>query len=119
MFKEFTSKNGFRILVGKDSKENEQLTHRVAKDSDIFFHVSDYPGPHVILISESDRAVLMDDLKDAAYLAHFHSNAKNKKSANVDYTAIRNVTKPKGATYGEVELLKFKTLKSSLEDKRF
>lgn len=119
MPKEFISKNGFKILVGKDSKENDYLTRRVAKKDDIFFHVSDYPGSHVILINEPDKAFLMDDLKDGAFLTHQHSKAKTKASANVDYTVIYNVTKPKGAAYGEVELSKFKTLKSSLSDKRF
>lgn len=115
MPKEFISKNGFKILVGKNSKENDQLSRKIAKDSDIFFHVSAYPGSHVILISEPDKVILMDDLRDAAYLAHLHSKAKDKKTANVDYTTISAVTKPKGAAYGEVELLKFKTLKSTLD----
>jgi predicted ribosome quality control (RQC) complex YloA/Tae2 family protein len=114
MPKEFTSKNGFKILVGKDSKENDYLTRQVAKSTDIFFHVSDYPGSHVILVSEPDKTILMEDLKDAAYLAHYHSKAKAKKSANVDYSTTNNVTKPRGAPCGEVELLKFKTLRSTL-----
>jgi predicted ribosome quality control (RQC) complex YloA/Tae2 family protein len=111
MPKEFTSKNGFKILVGKDSKENDYLTHTVAKATDIFFHVSDFPGSHVILVSEPDRVVLMEDLIDAARLAHKNSKAKDRKTANVDYTAISNVFRPKGAPSGEVELKRYKTLK--------
>jgi len=51
MLKEFTSKNGFKILVGTDSRDNSLLTHKVAKKLDLFFHVSDFPGSHVILVA--------------------------------------------------------------------
>lgn len=111
MPKEFITKNGFKILVGKDSRENDYLTHTLAKSSDYFFHVSDFPGAHVILITAPDRAVLASDLEEAARLAHQNSKAKNRNKVNVDYALISNVSRPKGSKSGEVELTKFKTIK--------
>jgi len=54
----------------------------------------------------------MEDLKEAAHLAHLYSKAKTKKAANVDYTQVANVKK--GGVSGEVELAKFKTLRPQL-----
>lgn len=115
--KEFKSTNGFTIFVGQNSRENNHLTLKVAKSEDIFFHVSDFPGSHVILKLEGGTAK-WEDLLDAACLAAHHSKGRDKKVVKVDYTERVNVTKPRKAPAGLVELSKFKTLKIKKEDKR-
>ena len=115
--REFKSTNGFTILVGQNSRENSHLTLKLAEPSDIFFHVSDFPGSHVIL-KLGEELASREDLMDAACLAAYHSKAKDKKIIKVDYTEKSNVSKPRKAPAGLVELSKFKTLKIQKSDNR-
>ena len=115
--REFTSTNGFKILVGQNSRENSNLTLKIADQEDLFFHVSDYPGSHVILCL-SGGVPLNADLLDAACLAAHFSKARNKKSINVDYTSRSNISRPRKAPAGLVELAKFKTIRIKAEEAR-
>lgn len=106
---EFTSKTGFRILVGRNNKQNDKLTLKQAKKNDLWFHTKDIHGSHVVIITEGktpDEATVLQ----AAQLAAFHSKAKNSAQVPVDYTEIRNVSKPNGAKPGMVIYVKNKTL---------
>lgn len=103
----FKSKNGFEILVGKNAKENSYLTHSVANEDDLFFHVSDFPGSHVILRASNPAN---EDIQEAAQLAVHFSQAK-KKIVKVDYTQVKNTSRPKGSPNGLVELKKFKSIR--------
>jgi len=113
----YISTNGFTILVGRNSKENSYLTLNYADDKDLFLHVADFPGSHVILRHSPDRAFLIQDITEAAHLAVHYSKAK-KGRVKVDYTPISEVFRPKGAYPGEVELRKYKTLKMERDDKK-
>ncbi|MBQ4612342.1 MAG: NFACT family protein [Clostridia bacterium] len=97
----FRSDDGFTILVGRNNLENDRLTLRVAKGSDIWFHTKNVPGSHVIVVCEGqtppDRT-----LEQAAILAATHSKAANSAQVPVDYTAARFVKKPSGAKPGMV-----------------
>ena len=108
--RKYESTNGFTILVGRNSRENVYLSTVYAKDSDIFFHVSDYPGSHVILEVSEGSAPLKDDLLDAGSLAVHYSKAK-KALVKVDYCLAKEVTRPKGLPSGTVELGCSKTIK--------
>ena len=116
-FRAFTSTNCLTILVSKNSRDNGYLTGKIAQPNDIFLHVSDFPGSHVIMQTE-DSDYTREDLMDAACLAAYYSKGKDKKSIKVDYTEKRNVKRPRGAPAGLVELLKFKTLKIRKSDNR-
>ena len=98
---EFTSPNGFRVLVGRNNRQNDELTLRIADDSDMWFHTKNIPGSHVIVISEGkelpDETVLF-----AAELAAKHSKAAESSSVPVDYTRVKYVKKPAGAKPGMV-----------------
>jgi len=107
--KKFVSPNGFIVNVGRNARENSLLTLSKSKDEDIFFHVADYPGSHVVM-EISQNIPLRSDLEFCAQLAAKHSKAKKLPIA-VDYTAIKNVYKIKGAPTGTVGLQKFKTIK--------
>lgn len=116
-FRQFKSTNNLTILVGRNSKENSQLTFKIANPNDIFFHASDFPGSHVILQLNGSNST-KDDLLDAACLAAFYSKGKNKSIIRVDYTERRNISKPRNAPLGLVELSKFQTIRIDSSEKR-
>lgn len=105
----FTTTDGFEILVGRNNRQNDTLTLKTANNNDIWFHTKNIPGSHTILVTNgrepSDEAILQ-----AAQIAAYHSKAKNSSQVPVDYTQIRNVSKPQGAKPGMVIFVKNKTL---------
>ncbi len=106
---EFTSVDGFQILVGKNNKQNDLLTLKTAASYDIWFHTKNIPGSHVII--RTDRQNVPDStLLEAAILAAYHSSAKMSYNVPVDYTIVKNVKKPSGAKPGMVIYENFKTV---------
>lgn len=106
---EFISKTGFKILVGRNNKQNDKLTLKQAKKNDLWFHTKDIHGSHVVIITEGKKPD-EETILQAAQLAAFHSKAKDSAQVPVDYTEIRNVSKPNGAKPGMVIYVKNKTL---------
>lgn len=99
---QFETPSGSRIYVGRTPIENAELTFRVARPDDLWFHVQNQPGAHVIL-QRSDRAQPPQaDLEVAASLAALHSKAKNSPKVMVDYTQRKHVRKRTGAAPGLV-----------------
>ena len=98
---QFITSDGCQILVGRNNRQNDQLTLRAAKKQDLWFHTKNIPGSHVILSSPtgefSNQAV-----REAAEIAAFHSRAGGGAQVPVDYTQVRNVRKPQGAKPGMV-----------------
>lgn len=92
---------GYEILIGRNNLQNDQLTLRLANNSDIWLHTKDFPSAHVILRTKGttppDEVVLY-----AAELCAAHSRAKQSDNVPVDYTEVRNVKKPRGAKAGMV-----------------
>ncbi|WP_163536745.1 NFACT RNA binding domain-containing protein [Gracilibacillus sp. YIM 98692] len=103
----YKSTDGTTILVGKNNKQNEYLTNRLAKKDDIWLHTKNIPGSHVVIRSNTPTE---DTLLEAAQLAANFSKSKNSSSVPVDYTAIRYVKKPSGAKPGFVTYENQKTL---------
>ncbi|MED3660344.1 NFACT RNA binding domain-containing protein [Ureibacillus sp. FSL K6-8385] len=103
----FISSTGIPISVGKNNKQNDYLTFKLAKKSDIWLHTKNIPGSHVVIHSGNP-----DDttLKEAAILSAYFSKARNSSSVPVDYTQIRHVKKPNGAKPGFVIYFEQKTL---------
>lgn len=99
---QFDTLGGSRIYVGRTPLENAELTFRVARPDDLWFHVQNQPGAHVIL-QRHDRAQPPDeDVMLAASLAALHSKAKNSPKVTVDYTLRKHVRKRPGAAPGLV-----------------
>lgn len=96
----YTSSTGFTILVGKNNIQNDMIT-RKAKPEDIWIHVKDLPGSHVI-IQTGGRPVDDETLLEGCLLAAYHSKARNGSNVAVDYTLRRYVRKPPGAKPGFV-----------------
>ncbi|MGL4796657.1 MAG: Rqc2 family fibronectin-binding protein, partial [Paraclostridium sp.] len=98
---EFISSDGFTILVGKNNKQNDHLTLKVANSDDIWMHTKNIPGSHVI-IKTDNRDVPDNTLLEAATLAAFFSKSKMSSQVPVDYTLKKNIKKPNGAKPGMV-----------------
>jgi len=97
----FLSSDGFVILAGKNNRQNDYLTMKIARPEDIWLHTKDIPGSHVIIRSEG-KDVPNTTLEEAATLAALFSRARNSCKVPVDYTRRRFVSKPKGAKPGFV-----------------
>lgn len=106
---EYFSKSGFRILVGRNNKQNDRLTLKTAGKNDLWFHTKDIPGSHTIIVTEG-REPDEETILFAASLAAAHSKAKDSGKAPVDYTKVRYVSKPQGAKPGMVIYVNQKTL---------
>ncbi|MBE3581016.1 MAG: NFACT family protein [Thermoanaerobacteraceae bacterium] len=95
------SGDGFTILVGKNNRQNDYLSLKLAKGEDIWLHAKDVPGSHV-LIRTRGRPVPDRTLEEAAGLAAYFSRARQAKRVAVDYTRAKYVRKPPGARPGMV-----------------
>ncbi|WP_066365113.1 Rqc2 family fibronectin-binding protein [Neobacillus fumarioli] len=95
----FQSTDGTEIIVGKNNKQNDYLTNKLAARDEIWLHTKDIPGSHVVIRSKepSEETILQ-----AAMLAAYFSKARNSSSVPVDYTRVRFVKKPSGAKPGFV-----------------
>lgn len=98
---EFVSSNGFKISVGKNNKQNDHLTLKVASNEDIWMHTKNIPGSHVIIKTEG-KEVPDETIFEGAMLAAFFSKSKMSSQVPVDYTKKKNVKKPNGAKPGMV-----------------
>ena len=105
----FTTPDGAPILVGKNNAQNDALTFKTAAPSDIWLHVRDIPGSHVILRTDGS-APSEQALHLAAQLAAHFSKARGSSNVPVDYTAVRFIKKPSGAVPGFVRFINEKTL---------
>ncbi|MFE8699015.1 NFACT family protein [Cytobacillus sp. FJAT-54145] len=95
----YVSSDGTEILVGKNNKQNDYLTNKVAARDEIWLHTKDIPGSHVVIRSkEPEEATILE----AAKLAAYFSKARNSSSVPVDFTQVRHVKKPSGAKPGFV-----------------
>lgn len=95
----YQSSDGTVILVGKNNKQNEYLTMKLAGKQNIWLHTKDIPGSHVVIRSDEPSETT---LKEAALLASYFSKAQQSSSVPVDYTEIKHVHKPNGAKPGYV-----------------
>ncbi len=100
-FKEFESAEGYRILVGKNNRQNDYLTTVLAGKNDLWFHTKNIPGSHVIVFCNGNQ-VSDETILQAATLAVLNSKAADSAQVPVDYTPVKFVKKPNGAKPGMV-----------------
>lgn len=105
----YHSSDGFEILVGKNNRQNDLLTLKTAKASDIWLHVKDIAGSHVI-IRANGSALPEQTLIEAAQIAAYHSKAREGSGVPVDYVPVKFVKKPAGAKPGMVIFTNNRTL---------
>lgn len=96
----YTSKDGIKIFVGKNNRQNDKLTTSIASPNDTWLHVKDIHGSHVIIRSEAP--IPDGTLYEAAMLAAYYSKARGSANVPVDYTLVKYVKKPSGAKPGMV-----------------
>ena len=108
--KTFNSSEDFEILVGQDDRSNDYLTFKIASQKDIWFHVSGFPGSHVVL-SSGDTVPGAASIKEAAGLAAYFSKMRNAGKVSVSYCMIKNVSKARHADPGTVNIRCSKTIK--------
>lgn len=111
----FVSDSGGEILVGRGNVQNDELTLRIARRTDLWLHVQKIPGSHVI-VSQAEGEVDELTIRQAATLAATYSQAKNGGKVAVDCTQIRFVKKPSGARPGRVIYTDYKTIITAADE---
>jgi predicted ribosome quality control (RQC) complex YloA/Tae2 family protein len=102
--------DGFTILVGKSSTDNEKVTFKAAGPNDLWLHARDYQGAHVVILVEK-RQVPDKVLYTAAALAAKGSGAKNDTAPEIMVTERKWVRKLKGGKPGKVTVERFRTIR--------
>ena len=97
----FTSPNGFTVLVGRNNTQNDELSFKKAAKNDWWFHAQKAPGSHVILVCNGADAPEAD-MEFAAKTAAWFSSVRERGTAEVDYTRVKNLKKPPAARPGYV-----------------
>lgn len=111
----FVSDTGFEILVGRSNAQNDELTHRIARRTDLWLHVQKIHGSHVIvrcMDTEPDEITI----EQAASLAVYYSQGRDGGKVPVDYTMVRNVRKPAGALPGMVLYTTYQTILAASDE---
>lgn len=104
---EFHTSDGTLVLVGKNNLQNDRLSFKLANKNEIWLHVKDMPGSHVVIRSTkpSDKTLL-----EAAELAAYFSKGRDSDNVPVDYLPVKQLHKPNGAKPGFVIFRGQKTL---------
>ncbi|PKL87114.1 MAG: hypothetical protein CVV23_17000, partial [Ignavibacteriae bacterium HGW-Ignavibacteriae-2] len=106
-YREYVLDNKYRVFVGRDSKSNDLLTVKYAKQNDYWFHARGLPGSHVVLrVDNPKEGIPKNILNNVASIAAFYSKAKTAKIAPVAYTLRKFVRKNKNMNPGQVLLSK-------------
>ena len=101
--------NGFKIFVGRNNKENEEITFSKGQINDIWLHIKDIPGSHVVII-KNNKEITEDVIIYASNLAASYSKAKKGDKVIVDYCEKKYVKKIKNSNPGNVTYTNFKSL---------
>lgn len=104
---QFHTSDGTLVLVGKNNLQNDRLSFKTANKNEIWLHVKDIPGSHVVIRSTdpSEQTIL-----EAAQLAAYFSKGRDSDNVPVDYLPVKRLHKPNGAKPGFVTFTGQKTL---------
>ena len=117
--KVYKTSDGLEIWVGKNDEGNDVLTTRLARGTDLFFHLEGNPGSHVILRTEGKgEDAPPESVLEAAELSVHFSKANNATRASVHVAPIKHVSKPSGAKPGLVYVSRGKTIQLRREPER-
>ncbi|HEY6231693.1 MAG TPA: NFACT family protein [Pyrinomonadaceae bacterium] len=106
----YQTSDGYEVLVGRTARDNDQLTFRVARPNDLWFHAADYPGSHVIVRNATRKEIPQRTIIEAAQLAAKFSQAGDDSKVTIHYTPRKFLNKPRGAAPGLVRMSSFKTI---------
>ena len=105
---EYKSSDGFSILVGRNNKQNDQLSLKFAEKSDIWLHTQLITGSHVLILTDGETPP-DKTIEEAAVIAAVNSSGRNSGLVPVDYCLAKFVKKPTGAKPGKVIFTNYKT----------
>jgi predicted ribosome quality control (RQC) complex YloA/Tae2 family protein len=117
-FRRFTSADGLPIYVGRNARENEELTFGLARSDDLWLHARGTPGSHVVVRLERGVDPPVETLRDAATLALLYSDLKKSGKGEVIYTRRKYVRKMKGQGPGTVSVTQDKAIYLQLDRTR-
>lgn len=104
--------DGWEVMIGRGDRENDDLTFRVADKHDLWLHVGGgTPGSHVIVRNPERSEVPRDVIERAAALAAWYSKARGAPRVEVHVCRVSDVSKPKGAPDGLVQLKRYDRVK--------
>lgn len=107
-----TNVSGWEVLIGRSSEDNDHLTFEVAAPGDLWLHVGGgTPGSHVVIRNPEGAVVPREVVERAAAFAAWYSKARGSPRSEVHYCQARDVSKPRGAPAGLVELRRWKAVK--------
>lgn len=106
----FVSDDGYDIYVGKNNTQNDYVTFKLSRSTDIWFHTKSIHGSHTIIRTPDAMEVPDRTYLQAASIAAYYSRARSSKSVPVDYTEVKNVKKPNGAKPGMVIYVDYNTI---------
>ncbi|MCR5748136.1 MAG: NFACT family protein [Lachnospiraceae bacterium] len=100
----YISSDGFDIYIGKNNIQNDELTFKMGKGNDWWFHSKTFPGSHVLLMTGKGDPMSVPDstFNEAGRLAAYYSTGKDQDKVDIDYTLLKNVKKPAKAVPGYV-----------------
>ncbi len=101
-YKEYITKSGWKIWVGKSARDNDKMTFELANKNDLWLHSQHTTGSHVIIRKDGKKEIPMNVIEYAGKLAARFSDAKHSNMVPVIYTIKKYVTKRKGFTAGKV-----------------
>ncbi|MBQ3482445.1 MAG: NFACT family protein [Oscillospiraceae bacterium] len=111
----FVSSDGLEILVGRSNIQNDELSFRLARRTDLWLHTQRIHGSHVILRTDG-LAPPQRSLEEAASLAAYYSRGREAGKIPVDYTQVRHVKKPSGALPGAVIYTDYATISAEASE---
>jgi predicted ribosome quality control (RQC) complex YloA/Tae2 family protein len=117
-YREYQSLAGNPIWVGRSAADNDAMTFRHARGNDLWLHVRDSAGPHVVVPLRTRQPVSEATLLDAATLAAHFSPLGREAQVDVAYTYVKNLRKPRSAPAGAVYVADAKTIRLRLERTR-
>lgn len=107
----YVLRGGWEVWVGRNAKQNDELTHRRAAQRDLWFHARGCEGSHTVLrIGSGKGEPPREIVEQVAAIAAFHSKARNSKLVPVAYTERRHVRKPRGAPVGTASIQREKVI---------
>ncbi len=113
-YETFYDEDGIEILVGKNNIQNEYITHKIAKHNEVWFHVKNAPGSHVIVRKEFPLSETT--IRTASLIAAYFSKLKHSSSVAVDYVEVRYLKKVPGKVSSFVTYKNNKTIYIDPED---
>jgi predicted ribosome quality control (RQC) complex YloA/Tae2 family protein len=113
-YRRFTSVNGFEMIVGRNDVQNDDLV-RHSNGNDLWFHIRDFPGSHVLVRTAKIKDVPFDTILEAAKLALKFSTKAQDKRGTVVYTYVKYLRRPKNAPPGRVLVTREKTVQVGIE----